>query len=72
MNEEKRKIGFTISCVNDFAKKNDISVKEAFQYLLKYKGILFLKENYDIEHTLSFDTVLEDLMVLCRRNGGNI
>ena len=72
MSEKKRKISFTTSCVSDFAKKNRISEKESFCYLFQYKGIEFLKENYDVEHTLSYDTVLEDLEILCRRNGGNI
>ena len=53
-----------------FAKKYNISPKEAFQYLFNYKGIEFLKENYEVEHTLSFDNVVEDVSILCRRNGG--
>ena len=32
----------------------------------------FIKENYDVEHTLDFATVLEDLGILCRRNGGSL
>ena len=36
------------------------------------KIIEFIKENYEAEHTLSFDTVLEDLGILCRRNGGKL
>lgn len=72
MSENKRKINFTVSCVSEFAKKNKISVKAAFSYLFQYKGIEFLKENYDVEHTLSYDTVLEDLETLCRRNGGKL
>lgn len=31
MSEQKRKIGFTIACVNEFARKYQISRKEAFQ-----------------------------------------
>lgn len=46
-----------------------MNIKDAFHYLFKYKSIEFLKENYDIEHTLDFETVLEDLGILCRRNG---
>nr|WP_326167653.1 DUF3791 domain-containing protein [uncultured Lachnoclostridium sp.] len=29
----------------------------------------FIKENYDVEHTLDFETILEDLGMICRRNG---
>ena len=56
--------------MSEFAKEHHLSVKEAFQYLFQFKGIEFIKENYEAEHTLSFDTVLEDLEILCRRNGG--
>ena len=61
MSEQKRKIGFTVACVNEFANRHRLSSKEAFQYLFQFKGIAFIKENYDVEHTLDFETVLEDL-----------
>ena len=54
MNEQKRKIGFTVACINEFASKHELSIKEAFQYLFQFKGIAFIKENYDVEHTLDF------------------
>ncbi len=40
-------------------------------YLYAYKGIEFIKENYDVEHTLSFDDAVDDLTLICRNNGGN-
>lgn len=72
MSKQKRKIGFTVACVNESANKYDLSIKEAFQYLFRYKGIAFIKENYDIEHTLDFETILEDLGILCKNNGGTL
>ena len=72
MSEQKRKIGFTVACVNEFANKNNLSAKEAFQYLFQFKGIAFIKENYDVEHTLDFETILEDLEILCKKNGGTL
>ena len=72
VSEQKERINYTVACVNEFARKHDLSAKEAFQYLFRFKGIAFLQENYEAEHTLSFDTVLEDLRILCRRNGGTI
>ena len=36
------------------------------------KGIAFIKENYDVEHTLDFETILEDLEILCKKNGGTL
>ena len=70
MSEQKRKIGFTVACVNEFANKHNLSAKEAFQYLFQFKGIALIKENYDVEHTLDFETILEDLEILCKKNGG--
>lgn len=70
MSEQKKLINFTVVCVNEFARKHNLSAKEAFQYLFQFKGIEFIKENYESEHTLSFDTILEDVDVLCQRNGG--
>ena len=70
MSEQKKKIGFTVACVNEFDRKYNLSVQEAFRYLFHFKGIDFVKENYDVEHTLDFETILEDLGMMCRRNGG--
>ena len=72
MSEQKRKIGFTVACVNEFANRHKLSSKEAFQYLFRFKGIAFIKENYDVEHTLDFDTILDDLGILCKKNGGTL
>ena len=70
MSELKKKICYTIACVNEFADRYQLSSKEAFVYLYDHKGIEFLKENYDIEHTLSFDDAVDDLTIICRNNGG--
>jgi hypothetical protein len=69
MTEEKKRINYMVVCVNEFANKFQISPKEAFSYLYDHKGIEFIKENYDIEHTLSFDDAIEDLTLICRKNG---
>lgn len=54
MSETLRKqINYAVVCVNEFARKKALHPRIAFLYLYNYKGIDFLKENYDIEHTLS-------------------
>lgn len=70
MSEQKKKIGFTIACVNEFARQYNLSIRESFRYLFQFKGIAFIKENYEAEHTLDFGTIVEDLGMLCRKNGG--
>ena len=72
MGELKKKINYTVVCVNEFARKFHITEKEAFTYLYDHKGIEFLKEHYDIEHTLSLDDAVEDLTIVCRNNGGTL
>ena len=67
MSEQKRKIGFTVACVNEFANRYKLSSKEAFRYLFRFKGIAFIKENYDVEHTLDFETILDDLEIICKK-----
>lgn len=70
MSEERKIINYTVACVSEFAKKQEMNIKEAFRYLFEHKGIAFIKDNYDIEHTLSFDDVISDLSEVCRQNGG--
>ena len=66
----EKKIGFTVACVNEFAQHHNLSIQEAFRYPFQFKGIAFIKENYEVEHTLDFETIIEDLGILCRKNGG--
>ena len=70
MSELKKRINYTVVCVNEFASRFNIAAKEAFAYLYDHKGIEFIKEHYDIEHTLSLDDAVEDLTMVCRNNGG--
>lgn len=44
MSEQKKKIGFTVACVNEFARKHNLTEKEAFRYLFQFKGIAFIKQ----------------------------
>ena len=70
INNQKKKINYTVACVNEFAKKYNITSKRAFFYLYDHKGIEFIKDHYDIEHTLSLDDAVDDLTMVCRNNGG--
>ncbi len=67
---ETNKINWTVACVNEFARQKALPVKKAFQYLYEFGGITFLKEQYEAEHTLSFDDAVEDLDIICTKNGG--
>ena len=69
---EQNKIHWAVVCVNEFAKAKNLSVRESFDFLYSFGGITFLKEYYESEHTLSFDDAVEDLEIICKKNGGNI
>lgn len=70
MSELKKRINYTVVCVNEFANRFNIDSRKAFIYLYDHQGIAFIKENYDIEHTLSIDDAIDDLALICRNNGG--
>ena len=63
-------INYTVICINDFAERFSITPKTAYQFLVKFGGIDFLLQHYNIEHTLSLDEALDDLETICRQNGG--
>ena len=67
MSEQRKQINYAVACVNEFARKYSLSARNAFDYLFKYKAIEFLKENYEIEHTLSFEDAVEDMFLICQK-----
>jgi len=68
----KKLAEFMVMSVNDFAREKNISVKESFSYLCQNNGIDYLRDFYDIEHTLSKEDTMEALSSICRQNGGNL
>ncbi len=69
---DKNVIGYVVATISEFAKTHHISVREANNYLIRYKGIDFLTEHYDAEHLLSFEDSVQDLTQVCLNNGGGI
>ena len=49
-----------------------MSLEEAYAYLKKYEGVAFLIEFYDVEHLQSIDDTVDDLVILCQKNGGQL
>lgn len=66
------RVTYMVYCVNAFAERYHLSDKQAFSYLKRYKGIDFLDECYEAEHQLSISDAVEDLTVICKRNGGKL
>ena len=67
---EKNKLNFTVALIAEFAATYQIKQKQAFNYLNRFKGLVFLQKHYEVMHTQSFEDSIEALSMVCRRNGG--
>lgn len=68
----KDKIEYIVVVVGEFARINNLSMPAAFEYLKKYRGLEIIDDGYEIEHTFSIETAVEDITKYCRRFGGTI
>ncbi|WMJ81444.1 DUF3791 domain-containing protein [Clostridium sp. MB40-C1] len=68
--KEKNKIDYMVVCVAEFADKFSVSYKDSYNYLKKYNALNFLIENYEVEHTLSIEDAIEDMILVSKNNGG--
>ena len=68
--KEKRleRVRFVTIGVMWYAHSKKMPFADAYRYLLVYKGIQFLEENYAYEQTLPRETLLSDLDKVCNRN----
>ena len=64
------KLAYIIAVVNEFAAKYSLNPQQAYRYLDRFKGIDFIDRFYNVEHTQSFEDVVDDLALYCRNNGG--
>jgi len=71
-NIDKRVIGYIIAVISEFAKANNMTIREASNYLNRFKGLEFLTEHYEAEHLLSLDDCVQDLVHVCQNNGGGV
>lgn len=70
--EQINKIEYLVCVIGAFARHFSLTNAKAYQYIRQYKGLDFLTKHYDIEHTLSIDDAVEDIAVVCNRNGGSL
>ena len=70
--EKQRVLAYIVAVISEFAYAHQMTTQCAFQYLDKYDGIAFIERHYEVEHTLSFEDVVEDLTIYCRRMGGDL
>ncbi|MBD5294266.1 MAG: DUF3791 domain-containing protein [Bacteroides sp.] len=65
-------IEYTIALIADFAKKYNLTERQAFNYLRIHHGIDFIEENYGVIHTFDFKEAVDSLAMYCNRNGGQL
>lgn len=67
---DKYQIPFINACIRAFAKRVGLPVKNVFQYLDRFKGVNFLVDFYSTLHLQSVEDTVDDLIVVCKKNGG--
>ena len=66
----KYKIRFLTAAVHAFGQRFAMTRQAAYNYLREHKGLAFLIEFYDVEHLQSMDETIDDLLLVCKKNGG--
>ena len=66
----KYEIPFLTLCIQQFADRFAMTRQAAYRYLNEHKALAFLIDFYDVEHLQSMDETLNDLLIVCRQNGG--
>ncbi len=67
---DKYKIPFINASIRGFASRMGLPVKNAFQYISRFNGLNFLVEFYPTLHLQSIDDTVDDLIIICKKNGG--
>lgn len=60
------------ACIRAFARRVNLPVRNVFQYLDRFRGIAFLVNYYPTLHLQSVDDTVDDLIVMCKKNGGQL
>lgn len=68
----KYEIPFINLIIRTFATRFEISRRAAYEYLLKFQGLAFLIEFYDVEHLQDVEETVDDLVFYCKKYGGNL
>ncbi|MBQ0030186.1 MAG: DUF3791 domain-containing protein [Bacteroidales bacterium] len=69
---ESNILKFTIAIVSEFARFYGITQKQAYNYLVRFKGMSHLNEFYNVLHTQTFEDNVEILAEICHNNGGQL
>lgn len=65
-------IHYIVMSMGLFARRYNLTPKEACNYLSRFKGLQFTIDNYEAEHQLSLQECVDDMYAVCKRNGGEL
>ena len=68
--KNKNRVEYIIAVIGDFAKTHSLTTMQAYRYLERFKGLDFIDKFYEVNHTFSFEDVIDDLTSYCHRKGG--
>ena len=63
--ELNNQVEYLVACVGDFARQHRLSPHAAYLFLKKHRGLAFLFDSYDVEHTQSIPPLDLSLCPLC-------
>ncbi len=66
----KDRTDWTLIFLWEFGQKYGLSLRQAFNYMKRYKGMAFIEKNYEYVHTQSFASMTQDMAEYCHRHGG--
>lgn len=58
MSEERKQIDYTVVCINEFAHRHNLKIKEAFQYLFQYKAMQLFYNSQTFDKLTDIETGL--------------
>ena len=67
---DRFRIPYINMIIRAFGEHFQLSVQQACSYLYRCKGIHYLVDHYDVEHTLPVEDTIEALASVCRRGCG--
>ena len=68
--ELNNRLLYFFCCIGAFARRYSLSNAQAYRFLEEFKGLDFIDQHYEVEHTQSIEDSVEDMMTVCQRNGG--
>lgn len=68
----KYEIPYINLIIRSFAERFQMTRHAAYAYLKEHQGLAFLIEFYDVEHLQDPEETVDDLIVMCKKNGGQL